>query len=91
MPPLVSLPPERQLHAMFDLEKAVYEAAGMIDLLMAKLIYEDRGGEIYHKEPAWLSNICALADRIGGELLVQLKRHWDEVRRLQDSSAQPWE
>jgi hypothetical protein len=54
----------------------------MIDLLTAKLIYEERGGEDNHETPPWLSEIAILADATRRELRDQWEAHAARLQRL---------
>jgi len=77
------LPPERQITTTNDLEYAVFEAIGMLDLFAARLSELERDGETKHGQPQWLTGVLFLSYGVRARLETTFAVHTEEVRRLQ--------
>lgn len=54
--------------SLVDLESATCHAMAMLDLLMTKIVEEDRAGEIEYNQSPWVSDLAGLAAHVKTKL-----------------------
>ncbi len=87
-PPSLSVPEQAKLDAgapgsgtgLIELEEAISQATAMLDLLMTKIVDEDRAGETTYRQSPWVGNLACLAARVEVDLRDAFEAHHKALR-----------
>lgn len=63
-----------------NLESAVYNATALIDLLITKIVEEDRSGSLTYVQSRWVSDLASLAAHVEVGLRDAFHAHHKAIR-----------
>jgi hypothetical protein len=66
--------------ALSELESAVIRTSAILDLVMAKIIEEDRNGEIHYHQSQWVSDVACLVADVREDLRAAFYGHHASLR-----------